>query len=654
MTTNQFWDKTSFWHQNIPLMLLLVFNLAVGAVFIKDYGLSWDEPSRYRVAEKSLATYLGRAKEPTGRLYLAFSELGATLVNNIFSHWTSVESWHFFNFIYFQISLVFLFMICRRNFDPWVSLATTLLYASQPLLWGHAFINPKDIPFTMYFLGSLAFGLKICNIIPAHQIGRISLSYPQTKLSIYQMKMGDEWSKVAKPPKRNIRRAAIFFLIVLLILIIMIPLIGWAVKYFVMEAIQSNSQGVFFQKLTQFAEHIHEIPPELYAQKAVRLYLRFVAGYCLFMLLLFIGIFAALFPQTIHLFGSKEIIPLINDAMRYLKSPSVWAAGFCIGMAASVRVLGPASWVLLAGYLVLKFKRIALPPALASLAVAVLILIIAWPSMWFSPLEVFQTSAIKASDFPWESTVMFAGREYPANQLPRAYFPVLFSLQITEPALMLFIGGIGVVILGLKNHSIEWQFSLLLAGWFFIPFIGVIIFQPTMYDNFRHFLFILPPIFIFGGICLQAVFRAVSNRLVNIIIFILCMVPSIIGIIQLHPYQYIYYNSFTGGVSGAFRKYELDYWATSYREAAQFINQNAPRNAKVMVWGPARLGIYYCRPDLEIQRSIEGWNVSGGDPIYAIISTRHNKDLSVFPNAAELFSVERNGARLVVVKQLSP
>ena len=49
--------------------------------------------------------------------------------------------------------------------------------------------------------------------------------------------------------------------------------------------------------------------------------------------------------------------------------------------------------------------------------------------------------------------------------------------------------------------------------------------------------------------------------------------------VHLHPYQYIYYNSFVGGVHGAFHNYELDYWGTSYYEAAEYVNQVASPGA---------------------------------------------------------------------------
>ncbi|MBN1535535.1 MAG: hypothetical protein JW908_02300 [Anaerolineales bacterium] len=645
--------KTILNVQNIPLLLLLIFNLVIGAVYIEDYGLSWDEPSRFQVAERSLATYLGAAKEPSGKLYLAISKMGANTVNAIFKNWDSVESWHYFNFMYFQLSLIFFYMICLRFFDRWVSFATTLLYASQPLLWGHAFINPKDIPFTMYFLGGLAFGLRVIEAVTKHQVGNKPLIYPRQILSVYRDNANQEWSTINDRRKKIIRKAALLSFGVLVLSIVLTPVVGWVIKFFITQAAQGNSADLISQWITQMAENIHDIPAELYAQKGVKIYLRLVGWYGITVLLFNIILAVFVFPRTLRQLFKNEIMPLIQDGLRFLKNANVWVAGVFIGMATSVRVLGPAAWLLLLGYLTLKFRRKAFPSALAMLIVSLIALILAWPSMWISPLEALHNTATKAANFPWESTVMFSGIEYPANQLPRTYMPVLLSLQLTEPVLLLFLGGLGLALAGLKNHRHEWQATAFFAAWFFIPLIGVVIVQPTMYDNFRHFTFILPALFLFCGICLKTLFRLFRIDILRIALLFLCLLPSIYWNIGLHPYQYVYYNSLTGGVRGAFRNYELDYWATSYREAAQYINEIAPRNARVMVWGPARLGMYYCRPDIEIQRSLEHWDEDESDtPIYAIISTRHNKDQQISPDSPELFWVERDGARLVVVKQI--
>ena len=61
--------------------------------------------------------------------------------------------------------------------------------------------------------------------------------------------------------------------------------------------------------------------------------------------------------------------------------------------------------------------------------------------------------------------------------------------------------------------------------------------------------------------------------------------PGWLASFHLHPYQYIYYNSFIGGPQGAFRRYETDYWMTSFREATAYVNSVAPENARLIVWG---------------------------------------------------------------------
>jgi hypothetical protein len=131
------------------------------------------------------------------------------------------------------------------------------------------------------------------------------------------------------------------------------------------------------------------------------------------------------------------------------------------------------------------------------------------------------------------------------------------------------------------------------------------------------------------------------------------MLPGIYWNIKLHPYQYIYYNTLTGGGQGAFRQYEMDYWATSYREATLYLNQAAPANAEVIVWGPEHIASNYARQDLRI-REYQKDDLDQPHPAdYAIISTRHNKDLTLFPDAEQVFSVGRQGALFVVVKRFN-
>jgi hypothetical protein len=134
------------------------------------------------------------------------------------------------------------------------------------------------------------------------------------------------------------------------------------------------------------------------------------------------------------------------------------------------------------------------------------------------------------------------------------------------------------------------------------------------------------------------------------------LLPGLYWDWQLHPYQYIYYNSLVGGVAGASSNYEMDYWGLSYKEGIEYINQVAPKNATVSFWGIYYLFSSYARHDLKIK-----WFSDPKDPgyafntvtDYAIISTQLNSDQVYFPDSKVIYRVQRAGAVLTVVKQVN-
>jgi hypothetical protein len=166
-----------------------------------------------------------------------------------------------------------------------------------------------------------------------------------------------------------------------------------------------------------------------------------------------------------------------------------------------------------------------------------------------------------------------------------------------------------------------------------------------LYDNFRQVFFILPPVFLMAGI----VFEKIKQPALQTALIALVVLPGVVGIIRLHPYEYIYYNSLVGGESGAFRRFELDYWGTSYREAADWLNENALPDANVWVEGPAHLLDLYLRPDLNLYSSYEAERAEQYD--YSVATTRYDLDLTSYPDAKIVYRIEKNGALLAVIKQ---
>jgi hypothetical protein len=156
------------------------------------------------------------------------------------------------------------------------------------------------------------------------------------------------------------------------------------------------------------------------------------------------------------------------------------------------------------------------------------------------------------------------------------YLPRHLLFKLPELTLVLVSVGsfLGVRALLGRRVSLATALSyLMLILSVMVPFVYTVLTHPGLYDEIRHFLFIVPPVFCLAGITLSRIlsrFSAGSMRLWQKAVVALLGVYLLLHIrlvVQLHPYEYVYYNRLLGGVSGAHQKnYATEYWATSYRE----------------------------------------------------------------------------------------
>ena len=181
--------------------------------------------------------------------------------------------------------------------------------------------------------------------------------------------------------------------------------------------------------------------------------------------------------------------------------------------------------------------------------------------------------------------------------------------------------------------------------WFVIPLLAFIFMRVALYDNFRQILFILPPIFLMAGVA----FEAIKNVKWQAALISLSLLPGILGIVSLHPYEYIYYNQFIGGVRGADGRFETDYWAISYREAAEYVNGVASPNANIWVEGPAQLFSLFAREDLKIYSTGETERADSYE--YVVTIARYGFEESIYPDAEIVYEVEREDTVLTVIKK---
>jgi hypothetical protein len=60
-------------------------------------------------------------------------------------------------------------------------------------------------------------------------------------------------------------------------------------------------------------------------------------------------------------------------------------------------------------------------------------------------------------------------------------------------------------------------------------------------------------------------------RIATPIVVLIAMIPTLVSMYQLFPYQYSFYNILVGGVPGADGRYYIDVWRSALREALRKI-----------------------------------------------------------------------------------
>jgi hypothetical protein len=260
--------------------------------------------------------------------------------------------------------------------------------------------------------------------------------------------------------------------------------------------------------------------------------------------------------------------------------------GAVLGLTSAVRLAGPLAGVLVSLHVLSRARLRSPGPLLVYWSAGALVCYLAWPSLWSSPLTSLTDFLHRTVVEKFDVVVLFEGERYRATELPWRYLPKLLLLQTTIPALLLATAGFGLAIFRARDTTPS-DDAVLLFLWFALPLGLAIALDSVTYDSGRHYLFARTPLFLFAGIAVERFWLRWKGLWIRSAFVGAVLIPGLVPILRLHPYEYIYFNELVGGVRGAFRQYELDYWATSYREAMGYVNRVAPPGGAITV-EPAR------------------------------------------------------------------
>lgn len=343
------------------------------------------------------------------------------------------------------------------------------------------------------------------------------------------------------------------------------------------------------------------------------------------------------FPVTGRAFSDG-----IRSFLRQFLRADVWLAGILLGFSSAIRIAAPLIGIVVLAYILVCRKWQRLPRFFAYGLLAFFFMFVFWPYLWPDPIGRLIQAISTSANYPDLHLTLFRGVVVEARQTPRSYLPVLLAVQLTETTLLLILVG-AVAIL----KKLRWDLVVLILIWFGLPVTAIIGMRVNLFNNFRHVFFILPPLFLLAGLGLEWLWTLIRRPLVYYLVLALLLLPALYANIALYPYQYIYYNQIVGGVRGAYRVFELDYWDLAFMEAQTYINQNADANANVFAGGSKQTASTFARADL-VFNAFGAKKTTLNNYDYMIVTTAGNADES-FAKFPTVFTVELQGVPLVYV-----
>lgn len=212
----------------------------------------------------------------------------------------------------------------------------------------------------------------------------------------------------------------------------------------------------------------------------------------------------------------------------------------------------------------------------AAIVVAVLLLgTVFWPWAGGAPFTRPFEALIGAGGYPWNGLVLFAGTEYEAQSLPWSYAPWWFL--ISTPLVTLAGAAVSPLVVSDRTNALR------IAGLWFVltfPIATAIVMGSTLYDAVRHLMFVRPVLVLIavgGWIGLFGILRSRPVRLAAGATLAAGLVSLTVFNVGFHPNQGVFFNSIVGGPSGAFKRYDMDYWGNCLFQSAEWAAQAGRR-----------------------------------------------------------------------------
>lgn len=282
--------------------------------------------------------------------------------------------------------------------------------------------------------------------------------------------------------------------------------------------------------------------------------------------------------------------------------------------------------------------------------------ILLWPYAMQRPFSNVFVSLKEFTNFSIGLRTIFEGKQMMSNMLPWNYAPQYLLIAMPVVTIIGFLGYFVYILLRRKEFSLP-AFFLLFAAIF--PVFWVIYKNSNLYGGIRHLLFVMPMLVVLAAYFWSRL-MTLKNKWVDGIVVVLVLVGIALParhMIRNHPYDYIYFNEFVGGVRGAYGDYETDYYYNSLKQACEWFCKQVPlspdKTYTVVTNHEANVK-YYLRkyPNIQVKyaRYYEKYSKEWDYALFAnVYINRAQLKQGIFPPQETIYMPEVDGLPMSVV-----
>lgn len=289
---------------------------------------------------------------------------------------------------------------------------------------------------------------------------------------------------------------------------------------------------------------------------------------------------------------------------------------------------------------------------LPALVLGYAIMIAAWPFAALAPLNPVRALWTFAH-FHYEIRTLLAGQVYLMDAVPRWYVPAYLAIKVP---LLVHAGALLALAAAIRPRPAgtlgpRRELVGLIAFLALFPVAAAAALHAPAFTGMRHFLFVVPALAVLAGIGFDRLLAATERvgpaaataTLAGLAALFLWNAQQLV---RLHPHQYLFYNALVGGLEGASRRYEMDYWVNMIPEAVKGLA--GPVGAT-----GARHTVGVCGERISFEHAARGrfqWTPGWLEADFFIAPTHMNCDRVL--RGPIVFTIAREGVVIGVVQDL--